>query len=276
MLEAAGYYNESDFNQLELWAYENMYWRGGPNPTADFNVTLYAGAGLGGGTVINWTNCLRTRPWVREQWATEHGLEGLDGPEFDRHLDAVFERLSVNDRCSDLNGPQQRMKEGADELGWSFKTILRNTDADRYDPASAAYMGFGDQSGSKQSIQKTYLQGRRRRGRRRGRALLRRPRPGGERQGDGRRGNLDRPRDRPLGAGHRARAAGRGGCRVARVAGAAAALGDRRPGGRRLSAPSPLHGAVRDLRLRPGGLVGSAAGRRSSTSTPRSRTATAS
>ena len=40
MLEAGGYFNESDFNQLELWAYENMYWRGGPQPTADFNVTL--------------------------------------------------------------------------------------------------------------------------------------------------------------------------------------------------------------------------------------------
>ena len=25
MLEAGGYYNEADFNQLELWAYENLY-----------------------------------------------------------------------------------------------------------------------------------------------------------------------------------------------------------------------------------------------------------
>ena len=93
VVEAAGYFNESDFNQLELSAYENMYWRGGPQPTADFNVTLQAGAGLGGGTVINWTNCLRTQPWVREQWATEHGLEGVDGPDYDGHLDAVFDRL---------------------------------------------------------------------------------------------------------------------------------------------------------------------------------------
>jgi choline dehydrogenase-like flavoprotein len=158
VLEAAGYYNESDFDQLELSAYEKMYWRGGPNPTADFNVTVYAGAGLGGGTVINWTNCLRTKPWVREQWATEHGLEGVDGPDYDRHLDAIFERLSVNDRCSDLNGPHQRMKEGAEKLGWSFQTILRNADESCYDPASAAYIGFGDQSGSKLSTQRTYLQ----------------------------------------------------------------------------------------------------------------------
>ena len=158
VVEAAGYFNESDFNQLELSAYEHMYWRGGPQPTADFNVTVYAGAGLGGGTVINWTNCLRTKPWVREQWAREHGLEGIDGPDYDRHLDAIFERLSVNDRCSDLNGPHQRMKEGADRLGWSFQTILRNADEGCYDPASAAYMGFGDQSGSKLSTQRTYLQ----------------------------------------------------------------------------------------------------------------------
>lgn len=158
VVEAAGYFNEADFNQYELWAYENMYWRGGPNATADFNVTVYAGAGLGGGTVINWTNCLRTRPAVREQWAREHGLEGVDGPEFDRHLDAIFDRLQVNDRCSDLNGPQQRLKEGADRLGWSFRTILRNADESCYDPASAAYMGFGDQSGSKLSTQRTFLQ----------------------------------------------------------------------------------------------------------------------
>src|SRR5437867_1418815 len=157
VLEAAGYFNESDFNQLELWAYQNMYWRGGPNPTADMNVTLMAGTTLGGGTTINWTNCMRTRPWVREQWAHEHGLEGVDGPEFDRHLDAVLERISANDRCSEENGPHQRMKEGSERLGWSYATIVRNAGEERYDPTSAAYMGFGDQSGSKQSTTKTYL-----------------------------------------------------------------------------------------------------------------------
>ncbi len=157
VLEAGGYFNESDFNQLELWAYQNMYWRGGPVPTADLNVSLYAGATLGGGTVINWTNSLRTKPWVREQWAREFGLEGLDGPEYDRHMDAIFERIQVNDRCSDLNGTQTRMREGAEALGWSFKTILRNIDASRYNPQTAGYIGFGDQTGAKQSTAKTYL-----------------------------------------------------------------------------------------------------------------------
>src|SRR5205807_8846563 len=47
VLEAGGYFNEADFNQLELWAYQNLYYRGGPTPTADLNVTLQAGATLG-------------------------------------------------------------------------------------------------------------------------------------------------------------------------------------------------------------------------------------
>src|SRR2546423_92167 len=158
VVEQGGYYNESDFAQLELKAYQEMYWRGGPTPTADMNVTLLAGATLGGGTVINWTNSLKTKPWVREQWAREHGLEGIDGPDFDRHLDTVCQRLGVNDQCSDLNKTHIKMREGAEALGWSFKTILRNADRSTYDPATAAYMGFGDVSGSKQSTQKTWLQ----------------------------------------------------------------------------------------------------------------------
>ena len=157
LLDMGGLFDESDFNQYELWAYQNLYWRGGPNPTADMNVSLYAGTSFGGGTTINWTNCLRTKPWVREQWAREHGLEGLDTAEFDRHLDAVWERLGVNDRCSHLNGTQESMKRGAEALGWSFKAVTRNVDESRYTPETAGYIGFGDQTGAKQSTAKTYL-----------------------------------------------------------------------------------------------------------------------
>jgi choline dehydrogenase-like flavoprotein len=157
VLEAAGYFNESDFTQLELQAYQQMYWRGGPTPTADGNISLQAGTTLGGGTVINWTNCLRTRDWVREQWAGEFGLEGVDGPDYDRHLDAVLERIGATDQASDLNGPQQRLKEGCEALGWHFDTIVRNADLSKYSPDTAGYIGFGDQSGSKLSADKTWL-----------------------------------------------------------------------------------------------------------------------
>src|SRR3954469_20073657 len=157
VLEAGGYHNESDFLGLELPAYQEMYWPGGPTPTADGNVSLQAGTTLGGGTVVNWTNCLRTSPWVREQWAREHGLEGVDGPDYDRHLDAVLGRIGATDALSDLNGPQQRMKQGCEALVWDFRKVVRNADPERYAFESAGYLGFGDQSGSKNSADKTWL-----------------------------------------------------------------------------------------------------------------------
>jgi len=89
VLEAGGYFDDADFHQLELPAYQSLYCRGGPSPTADLNVSLQAGFCLGGGTVVNWTNSLRTTPWVRAQWEREFGLEGLASSDFDGHLDAV-------------------------------------------------------------------------------------------------------------------------------------------------------------------------------------------
>jgi acyl-CoA reductase-like NAD-dependent aldehyde dehydrogenase/choline dehydrogenase-like flavoprotein len=157
VLELGGYFNEADFNQLEVWGYQNLYLRGGPIPTAEGQVSMQAGSSLGGGTVINWQNCLRTFPWVREQWAREHGLEGLDGPDFDRCLDQVMGRIGVTDSCSELNGPHQRLKEGCEALGWDFELITRNVDPAKHDPELAAYVGFGDVTGSKLSTQKTYL-----------------------------------------------------------------------------------------------------------------------
>jgi choline dehydrogenase-like flavoprotein len=157
VVEAAGYFNEADFKQLELVAYQEMYWRGGPTPSADGNFSLQAGTTLGGGTTINWTNCLRTPEWVREQWASEHGLEGLDGQEYDAHLDAVLGRIGATDQASDLNGPQQKMKEGCERLGWDFRTVVRNVDLSKYSPEAAGYLGFGDPSGAKQSTAQTFL-----------------------------------------------------------------------------------------------------------------------
>jgi len=157
VLEEGGYHTESDFAHLELKAYQDLYWRRGPTPTFDANVTLMAGATLGGGTVVNWTNCVRTPDWVRREWAQEYGLEGVDGPEFDEHLDAVNARIGVTADCSELNPAQERVAGGCDLLGWKYKRTVRNTDPTTYSPQTAGYMGFGDQSGSKRSADKTWL-----------------------------------------------------------------------------------------------------------------------
>ena len=158
VLEAGGYFNEADFAQLELLAYQDMFYRGGLVPTADGTVTMLAGATLGGGTTINWSNAVRLPSWVRTEWARDFGLAGLDTADFDCHLDAVSARISVTDRCSDYNGPNQRLAEGCAALGYPLDRAFRNADPGRYDLDSAGFVGFGDQSGSKQSTLRTYLQ----------------------------------------------------------------------------------------------------------------------
>jgi choline dehydrogenase-like flavoprotein len=158
VLEAGGYFNESDFNHLELWSHRNMYWRGGYNPTVDDNVRVIAGGALGGGTLINWENCLRPPEWVRAEWEREYGLDGVSGPEFTGHIDGVWRKLLVNDSCSDLNGPHLRFEAGARRLGYSFARTFRNVDPAKYDPDTAGFHGYGDMTGSRQSTLNTYLQ----------------------------------------------------------------------------------------------------------------------
>jgi choline dehydrogenase-like flavoprotein len=157
VLEAGGHYEEADFPTNELDAYREMFWRGGPLPTQDGNVTLYAGATLGGGSTVNWATCEPPPPWVREEWAHEHGLEGVDGWDFDASLRAVSDRISVNARCSDLNDPNQRLLEGAEALGWARHQTRRNVDPKTYEPETAGHVGFGDRTGSKQGVLRTYL-----------------------------------------------------------------------------------------------------------------------
>ena len=147
VLEAGEYHDDADFDGLELSAYQRMYLNGGPFPTAEGQVSIVAGAGVGGGTVINWTNCLRTFDHVRAEWASEHGLSDLAESGYDEHLDAVFERLGVNGDCSDLSGPHERLKEACEKLGYDFGAITRNTDPATYTPETAAYIGFGDALG---------------------------------------------------------------------------------------------------------------------------------
>lgn len=156
VLEMGGITGPADAAQLELPAAVATMYRQGLSFTADTNVGLLAGSTLGGGTTVNWQNCVRPSEAVRREWAAL-GLDGVDGPEFDRHLDAVLARMGANDTCSDLNGPHQRMMEGAKALGWSVHTAVRNADPACYDPQTAGFTQFGDPSGSKRGTLTTYL-----------------------------------------------------------------------------------------------------------------------
>jgi choline dehydrogenase-like flavoprotein len=157
VLEAGGQYLERELPAAELGAFAALYWRGGYQLTADGMVSVAAGATLGGGTTVNWTNCYRTPPAVRAQWAREFGLDGLDTHAFDEHLDAVAARIGAIDTISDDHGSNAILRAGASALGYAMRRTLRNADPATYDPRSAGHMGHGDRTGSKRRTNQTYL-----------------------------------------------------------------------------------------------------------------------
>ena len=157
ILEAGSYYNESDFVQSEVAAYQKLFLRGGFFPSADGMVSIAAGSTVGGGSTVNWSNSLLTPNSVRSHWA-KAGLTDVDTPAFDEHLQAVFERIRCNDKVATQNGPHERLSDGASQLGYSYRVANLNIDPEKYDPNLIGYSGMGDQTGAKQGTMRTYLQ----------------------------------------------------------------------------------------------------------------------
>src|SRR5256885_10936550 len=130
VLEQGGYRNEEDFKQLELPGSLELYLSGGLLQSEDGSIAVLAGATLGGGTVVNYMNCIRTPDHIRREWA-EHGIEGIDGPGYDEHIDAVWERLSVNDAATTQNGSHRQMIPGAGRSGLAWEKIIRKPEPAR-------------------------------------------------------------------------------------------------------------------------------------------------
>jgi choline dehydrogenase-like flavoprotein len=156
VLERASYRNEADFRQLELVGANELYLHGGLFWSDGGSIGLLAGSTLGGGTVINSMVCLRPPADIRAEWAAM-GLDGLDGPAFDEHLDAVSRRMNVNVEATKPNRTNVMMAEALEARGLSWEVLPRNAAPDD-DPAFCGYCNAGCQQGCKQSALKTYLQ----------------------------------------------------------------------------------------------------------------------
>lgn len=144
------------FTRHELDGFAGLYWRGHYQRNVDNLVGIAAGATLGGGTTVNWTNCYPTPAVVRAEWAAA-GLEDVAGPAFDAHLAAIAERFGITDAASDDHGGNAVLRRGAERLGLATRRASRNAEVGRYDPASAGHMGLGDRSGSKLATTANYL-----------------------------------------------------------------------------------------------------------------------
>jgi len=154
VLEAGGY-REGEFDGAELNGYSELYLNGGALATADQGVGLLAGATLGGGTTVNFGTCFRTPDDVREEWAGA-GVPDFTGPDFDKSLDAVWDRLGVNTDHSRPSPREAVMARGLEALGWPVEVLARNVvGCDQ--GVACGFSGFGCLLGAKQSTARTWL-----------------------------------------------------------------------------------------------------------------------
>lgn len=155
VVEKGGYYNESDFTGREADMMPKLYLKRGLLATRDLSMAVLAGSCLGGGTVVNWSTSFRVPERVLSEWERDYGLTGFIGPEFQRHYDAVAQRVGVNTDDSAPNANNAIIERGCEKLGYRWGVIPRNA---RDCQQRCGACGYGCPHGRKQSILKTYLQ----------------------------------------------------------------------------------------------------------------------
>ena len=155
VVEGGGYYDDGDFDGAELSALTQMY-AGAPTATHDQSVGLIAGACLGGGTVVNYSTSFRTPEEVRAEWAA-HGIPAFAGAAYGDSLDAVCDRLGVNQEHNEPSTRDAKLRDGALALGWHVDAMPRNVDGRCDQGVDCGSCGLGCRRGAKQSVTKTWL-----------------------------------------------------------------------------------------------------------------------
>lgn len=154
VLEAGDYLDDGDFDGAELDGYARLYLGAAAMATVDQSVGLYAGACLGGGTVVNFSTCFPTPDDVRAEWA-RLGAAAMTSQDYTHSLDAVWDRLGVTTDHSRPSRREQVMRAGLEALGWHADLMPRNVRG--CDETVCGYCPFGCLAGAKQSTTKTWL-----------------------------------------------------------------------------------------------------------------------
>jgi choline dehydrogenase-like flavoprotein len=152
VIEAGPFADEFTMPRNELDAYGRLYLNHGLLSTWDGAITMLAGSGVGGGTLVNWMTCLDAPPDVREEWARDHGLEGVDGAEWAADVAAIERELGVAP-ASVIPPKDELIRRGAARLGWDANVIRRNAT----DCGDCGACPFGCRRGTKQSGIRTHL-----------------------------------------------------------------------------------------------------------------------
>jgi choline dehydrogenase-like flavoprotein len=152
VVEAGPFVDESTMPRDELDAYGRLYLNYGLLSTWDGAITILAGSGVGGGTLVNWMTCLDAPAEVRSEWVRVHGLDGVDDAGWAADVVTIEEELGVAPATS-IPAKDELIRRGANELGWESGVIRRNAT----DCGDCGSCPFGCRRGAKQSGIRAHL-----------------------------------------------------------------------------------------------------------------------
>ena len=154
VVESGGYYDDEDFDGPSSARSPATTWPR-PPPATTRASALIAGSCLGGGTVVNYSTSFRTPDEVRDEWAA-HGVPAFTSDDYTPSLDAVCDRLGVNQEHNEPSSRERKLQEGCVKLGWHVDAMPRGV-RDCAQGKECGYCGLGCRVGAKQSVVKTWL-----------------------------------------------------------------------------------------------------------------------
>jgi len=152
VLESGPFLSEADMPVDELTAFDRLYLNHGFNVSWDASIMTLAGAGVGGGTTVNWMTCIAPPASTRRHWSQAHGLEGFDGAEVDDDL-AVIEREIGVSPAPNIPPKDDLIRRGCTELRQEVGEIRSNG----IGCGDCGRCGFGCRRGAKQSGLRVHL-----------------------------------------------------------------------------------------------------------------------
>ena len=152
VIEAGPFVDEAHLPTDELDAFSRLYLNHGLLTTWDGSITMLAGSGVGGGTLVNWMTSIVAPADVRDEWTRLHGLDGVEGATWDADVAVIERELDVTP--SPVTPPKDAViVRGTAALGWEAAAIRRNA-RDCMDCGSCP---FGCPRGSKRSGIRVHL-----------------------------------------------------------------------------------------------------------------------
>ncbi len=152
VVEAGPFVDEASMPRDELAAYDRLYLNHGLLTTWDGAVTMLAGTGVGGGTLVNWMTCIPATASVRDEWERMHGVEDLTGPAWTGDVAAIEAELGVAE-STHIPPKDAVILRGARALGWDAAPTRRNATA----CGDCGSCPFGCRRGTKRSGIRAHL-----------------------------------------------------------------------------------------------------------------------